>query len=162
MDAVDEVARKLAADALEGARLAWEGVGAVLREIHALRDEVHAGFAAMRFQSDPPSTTERPWGRRPYDPQDTEEYEEVTKNGVHRVQMVKIAAERFRRMEHSLADIHKKEQAALQRERDAALKEQGATELVKRWGKRAGLASPFLLALGGALWELVKRFVLKM
>ena len=140
--AIDEVAREMAANALEGSRKAWEGVGQILRELHTLRDEVHewmTGSGEVHGRSS--------LGRRAYDPD-----EEITATGSR----VKVPLERFRAMERSLANIQKKEAAALEKERDAALKAAGAQELERRWKRRIYAIAPIVgSALAGA-FELLK------
>lgn len=84
------------------------------------------------------------WGRRTYDPD-----EEITEAGTR----VKVPVEQFRRMQTSLANIERKE-------RESALKEAGADELIKKWkgyitwGASIGIPAG-LLTLAHWVWTIL-------
>jgi len=154
--AVDHAARDLASKALEAGRSAWEAVGDITREVSRLTGTVEAlerRLARHFGWSSPPEangdaeaeTTEHPWGRRAYDPE-----EEITSSGTR----AKIPVERLRRMEDKLKAIDK-------REREAKLREEGADELVRTWKRRGKLlvaiGTPAAGAIGWALHWLLGR-----
>jgi len=167
---VDEEARRAATMALQTARGAYEAVGRVLGEVHALRGEVHDGFARLDQRlngSDPPppmplsmaegavegsEASEHPWGRRAYDPE-----EEITSSG----RRAKMPLATLRRMQADLARL-------TSREKQAAERQKGADLLVKRWKSRLKVAillgGPTLTGLGWLLhflWHLLTTGALK-